>query len=173
MSTKTFSAQEWENVPSKQEPAYSTVQPLNETPTDLHVEVERVVADIEVRGIDIAPQYDTWVNIGFALSEGLGEGGRDFFHRLSRLHSDYDYSTTDKQFSNCLNGKGTGVTIASFFHHAALSGVRLSHSPVTILPNYQNGKTAKWVKPANELPRFPETVFDGLPLFLLKVVSVR
>lgn len=27
------------------------------------------------------------------------------------------------------------------------------------------------MKPANELPRFPETVFDGLPLFLLKVVS--
>ena len=171
MSKKTFSAQEWENVPSKQEPAYSAVQPLNETTTDLHVEVERVVADIEARGIDIAPQYDTWVNIGFALSEGLGEGGRDFFHRLSRLHPDYDHSTTDKQFSNCLNGKGTGVTIASFFHHAALSGLRLSHSPVTILPNYQNGKTAKWVKPANELPRFPETVFDGLPLFLLKVVS--
>lgn len=55
MSKKTFSAQEWENVPSKQEPAYSTVQPLNETPTDLHVEVERVVADIKARGIDILP----------------------------------------------------------------------------------------------------------------------
>lgn len=78
MSKKTFSAQEWENVPSKQEPAYSAVMSLNETTTDLHVEVERVVADIEARGIDIAPQYDTWVNIGFALSEGLGEGGRDF-----------------------------------------------------------------------------------------------
>ena len=171
MSKKTFSAQEWENVPSKQEPAYSTVLPLNETPTDLHVEVERVVADIEVRGIDIAPQYDTWVNIGFALSEGLGEGGRDFFHRLSRLHPDYDYSTTDKQFSNCLNGKGTGVTIASFFHHAALSGVRLSHSPVTILPNYQNGKTAKWVKSESELPHFPEEIFGALPPFLQKVVG--
>lgn len=59
MSKKTFSAQEWENVPSKQEPTYSAVMSLNETTTDLHVEVERVVADIEARGIDIAPQYDT------------------------------------------------------------------------------------------------------------------
>ena len=43
MSKKTFSAQEWENVPSKQEPEYSAVLPLNEIPPDLHVEVERAV----------------------------------------------------------------------------------------------------------------------------------
>lgn len=170
MSKKIFSPQEWENVPSKQEPSHPIAQTLYKTPTDHQVDVERIVAEIEARGIDIAPQYNTWVNCGFALAEGLGEGGRNFFHRLSRLHSDYDYATADKQFTNCLNGRGSGVTIASLFHYAAEAGIALCHSANTILPNYQNGKTAKWVKPANELPHFPETVFDRLPLFLLKVV---
>ena len=143
MSKKIFSPQEWENVPSKQERSHPTAQTLYETPTDHQVDVERIVADIEARGVDIAPQYNTWVNCGFALAEGLGEGGRNFFHRLSRLHSDYDYAATDKQFTNCLNGRGSGVTIASLFHYAAEAGIVLSHSANTILPNYQNGKTAK------------------------------
>lgn len=92
MSKKIFSPQEWENVPSKQEPSHPTAQPLHETPKDHQVDVERIVAEIEARGIDIAPQYNTWVNCGFALAEGLGEGGRNFFHRMSKLHPDYDYA---------------------------------------------------------------------------------
>lgn len=171
MSKKIFSPQEWENVPSKQESSDPTALALNEPSSDLHEEVESIIAEIEARGIDIAPEYGTWVNSGFALADGLGEGGRNFFHRMSRFHSDYDYSITDRQFTNCLNGKGTGVTIGSFFHYATQAGIKFSHSANTILPNYQNGKTAKWIKPADELPRFPETVFDGLPLFLLKVVN--
>ena len=82
MSKKIFSPQEWENVPSKQEPSFPTAQTLYETPTDHHADVERVIAEIESRGIDIAPEYNTWLNYGFALADGLGEGGRNFFHRL-------------------------------------------------------------------------------------------
>jgi len=171
MSKKIFSPQDWESVPSKLEPALPTVHFHNETPTDHQAEVERIVAEIEARGIDIAPEYATWLNCGFALAEGLGEGGRDFFHRLSRLHLDYDPATTDKQFTNCLNGRGTGVTIASLFHYASEAGIELRYSTNTILPNYQNGKTAKWIKSANDLPHFPKSVFDKLPLFLQKVVS--
>ena len=133
MSKKIFSPQEWENVPSKQESSYPTARALNEPSSDLHAEVESIIAEIEARGIDIAPEYGTWVNSGFALADGLGEGGRNFFHRMSRLHSDYDYSITDRQFTNCLNGKGTGVTIGSFFHYATQAGIKFSHSANTIL----------------------------------------
>ena len=173
MSKKIFLPQEWENVPSEPKPTLPVLQtyPQNETAADLLDEVERIVREIEARGIDIAPNYHTWVNTGFALADGLGERGRELFHRLSRLHSDYTYAATDKQYSNCLNGHGSGVTVASFFHYAAQAGIELSHSATTILPNYQNGKTAKWIKPANELPRFPSVVYDSLPQFLQNVVS--
>ena len=173
MSKKIFSAPYWENAPSKQEaslPAWQT-HDTPETTTDLATDIDRVVQEIEANGVDIAPDYGMWVNIGFALADGLGERGRDFFHRVSRLHPDYEPANTDKQFTHCLNGRGSGVTIASFFHYAAQAGIELHHSFNTILPNYQNGKTAKWVKSESELPHFPEEIYGALPPFLRKVVD--
>jgi len=141
------------------------------SPSDLMNDVEQLVQKIEANGVDIAPEYNTWVNLGFALADGLGENGREFFHRLSTLHCDYDHTATDRQYTNCLNGRGTGITIASFFHYAAEAGIDLTLPLNTILPNTQNGKTAKWIKPMNELPHFPESVFEVLPMFLHKIVS--
>lgn len=173
MSKKIFSAPYWENAPSKQEASLPALQTHDtpETTTDLATDIDRVVQEIEANGVDIAPDYGMWVNICFALADGLRERGRDFFHRVSRLHPDYEPANTDKQFTHCLNGRGSGVTIASFFHYAAQAGIELHHSFNTILPNYQNGKTAKWVKSESELPHFPEEIFGALPPFLQKVVG--
>lgn len=173
MSKKIFSAPYWENALSKQEASLPALQTHDtpDTTTDLASDIDRVVQEIEAHGVDIAPDYGMWVNVGFAIANGLGEHGRDFFHRVSRLHPDYDPANTDKQFTYCLNGRGSGVTIASFFHYAAQAGIELHHSFNTILPNYQNGKTAKWVKSESELPHFPEEIFGALPPFLRKVVD--
>ena len=136
MSKKIFSAQDWENAPSKQETLLPALRPQDsrESATDLATDIDRVVQEIEANGVDIAPDYGMWVNVGFAIANGLGEQGRNFFHRVSRLHPDYDPANTDKQFTNCLNGKGSGVTIASFFHYAVQAGIVLHHSSNTILP---------------------------------------
>ena len=173
MSKKIFSAPDWENAPSKQEASLPTLQTheVHESASDLATEIDNVVQEIEANGVDIAPDYGMWVNVGFALANGLGEQGRDFFHRVSRLHPDYDPANTDKQFTHCMNGRGSGVTIASFFHYAAQAGIELHHPSNTILPNIQNGKTAKWIKPESELPHFPEEIFETLPPFLQKVVG--
>ena len=89
MSKKIFSAQEWENAPSKQETLPPSLQTncSHSSATDLSAEIDRVVQEIENRGIDIAPDYTMWVNVGFALADGLGEQGREFFHRISQLPS--------------------------------------------------------------------------------------
>lgn len=39
------------------------------------------------------------------------------------------------------------------------------------MPNIQNGKTGKWIKSEEELPAFPECVFEHLPPFLNEVVN--
>lgn len=173
MSKKIFSPQDWENIPSNTNLEYRSMQTSSiiKSPSDLMNDVEQLVQKIEANGVDIAPEYNTWVNLGFALADGLGENGREFFHRLSTLHCDYDHTATDRQYTNCLNGRGTGITIASFFHYAAEAGIDLTLPLNTILPNTQNGKTAKWIKPMNELPHFPESVFEVLPMFLHKIVS--
>ena len=83
-------------------PALQTHE-VHESATDLATEIGNVVQEIEANGVDIAPDYGMWVNVGFALADGLGENGREVFHRISRLHPDYTPATTDKQFTNCLN----------------------------------------------------------------------
>ena len=45
--------------------------------------------EIEQRSIDIAPNYKDWVELGFALVDGLGENGREYYHRISRFYLHY------------------------------------------------------------------------------------
>ena len=81
--------------------------------------------EIEKRRIDIAPDYNDWLRLGFALAYSFGENGRSYFHRLSQFNPDYNVKETDKQYSHCLKSKGSGVTIKTFFEYAKRSGVDL------------------------------------------------
>jgi len=176
MSKKIFSAQDWENVP------FENSQPITPkllpapilTSDDKKEEVERIIREIEQRAIDIAPDYKDWMELGFALADEFGENGREYYHRISRFHPDYQREKTDRQFTNCLQANGHGITIRSFFHLAGRAGIPLSskkETDLSILPNIQNGKTGKWIKSADELPAFPESVFEQLPPFLSEVVG--
>ena len=176
MSKKIFSAQDWENVPfENSQPITPKLLPASiQTSDDKKEEVERIIREIEQRAIDIAPDYKDWMELGFALADGFGENGREYYHRISRFHSDYQREKTDRQFTNCLQANGHGITIRSFFHLAGRAGIPLStkkETDLSILPNIQNGKTGKWIKSADELPAFPECVFEQLPPFLSEVVG--
>ena len=175
MSKKIFSAQNWENVPFENGvPTSPKLLPApNSTSNNKEEEIERIIYEIEQRAVDIAPEYKDWVELGFALIDGFGENGREYYHRISRFHSDYQREETDKQYTRCLQAKGQGVTIRSFFHLAGQAGIPLSpagEQDLSILPNIQNGKTDKWIKSADELPAFPECVFEQLPPFLSEIV---
>ena len=172
MSKKIFSAQDWENVPSEILQTHTPdIAPIyNKVKGD----VESVVREIEQRAIDIAPNYKDWVELGFALVNGLGENGREYYHRISRFYPTYQREETDKQYTHCLQSKGQGITVRSFFHLANQTGISLALSGkehLSILPNIQNGKTGKWIKSEEELPAFPECVFEHLPPFLNEVVN--
>lgn len=91
-------------------------------------DVERLVQAVEQAQVDIAPDYKTWCEVGFALADGLGEAGREYYHRISRFYHDYDAAATDVQFNKCLNGHGVGITIATLFHYAKAAGASTSLS---------------------------------------------
>jgi len=176
MSKKIFSAQDWENVPFENRvPELPKLLPApNLVSENKEEEIERIICEIEQRAVDIAPEYKDWVELGFALIDGFGENGREYYHRISRFHPDYQREETDKQYTRCLQAKGQGVTIRSFFHLAGQAGIPLSPAEeqyLSILPNIQNGKTGKWIKSADELPAFSECVFEQLPPFLCEVVG--
>ena len=109
-------------------------------PADLETEVQQVVQALTSRGIDITVGYENWRNLAFALADGLGENGRSHFHALSSLHADYNYTECDKQYTACLHGRGSGITIKTFFAMAKEAGVDLSEVFATFakLPNGKN-----------------------------------
>ena len=89
-------------------------------------DIEVVTRRIEDAGVDITVGYANWRDVGFALADALGEGGRDYFHRVSCINPDYNRDEADKQFDKCLNGHGSGVTVKTFFQLAKNAGVSVS-----------------------------------------------
>ncbi len=98
------------------------------TPIDLNVEnaIIRVAEELIERGIDITVGHSNWINLGFALKDGLGERGRPWFHDLSQFYPKYSYEECEKQYTACMKSKGSGITARTFFWMAQNSGINLS-----------------------------------------------
>lgn len=95
-------------------------------PADKREEVEIVINRIEDAGVCIASDYGSWLRVCYAFIDEFGEGGRDYFRRISRFWRGKETRTPDMQFDRCLeseNRGGSGVTIATFFELAKQAGV--------------------------------------------------
>ena len=146
---------------------------------DLQQEIELLTMEIENRAIDIAPDYQSWRDLGFALADALGENGRDYYHRLSRFYPNYSYEETDKQFTACLNAHGNGITSKTIFHLAKQAGITIAPlTPITpispISPISPNGETRDLgeTEEIELMPTFSQDVKDTLPGFLRKIVDM-
>lgn len=94
-------------------------------------EVEELVSSIVSHGVSITQIYSDWFRCGLALADTLGEGGREPFHRLSRMDSVYNEAECDKQYDECLktarhDGK---VHAATLFYMAQQAGVSIAATP--------------------------------------------
>ena len=163
-------------------------------------EVEIITSRIETAGMDIAPAYQEWRDLGFALAQGLGEAGRSYYHRLSRFYSGYKHAEADKQYTACLRSRGHGITLNTFFHLARRAGVDIGtltltdcqidtlppppavvHTPADAPAAPPPGPAAPPVAPAatpaatppdaGEPPVFPDEVYTSLPGLLTDVCS--
>lgn len=74
------------------------------------------VAHITHQRLDIAPDYDTYVKIGFAFAHEFGEAGRDLFHAVCQPSPKYKRADADRQFTACLRARGQGISIGTFFY---------------------------------------------------------
>jgi hypothetical protein len=123
--------------------------------------VEDVIQRIESSRVDIAPEYSDWVKVGFAISSEYGELGRNYFHRISKHHVGYDAQACDKQYSECLNGKRQGVTIATFFHFAKNAGVYAEEKHVEEIKKIPKNKLDKIESFLNAKFKFRYNVVRG------------
>ncbi len=93
-------------------------------------EVELLIQKIETTSTDITGNYDQWLNIGFALASQFGTGGEDYFHRVSRFYSKYDYEACSNQYKKCCSSTGSGININTLFAIAKQHNI-LVHEPAS------------------------------------------
>ena len=150
-------------------------------------DVETITTRIEEARVDITSSYADWRDLGFALSDALGEAGRDYFHRLSRFHPEYSASETDKQYDRCLKAGGHGITIKSFYQLAKAHGISLvtRTMPVRQRDSYTSVRSAEGIEVSegmrempdqighdDSLPTFTPQIHQNLPDFLRKIIDI-
>ena len=100
-----------------------------ESQKDSILKVEQCIEEIELLNIDIAPDYETYRNIGFAFAHEFGEAGRDLFHAVCRPSNKYIFDNTEKHYSSFLRSKRTGkvFNLGTFFHYCKQAGISINN----------------------------------------------
>jgi len=79
--------------------------PARKLPLDiLEEQIKYISNQIKENEVIISEEdtYKDWLNIGFALIDGLGEEGRKYFHIVSSVSPKYVERETDEQYDACL-----------------------------------------------------------------------
>jgi hypothetical protein len=80
---------------------------------------------VESAGVDIAPNFDQYIEVAFGIANSVGEAGRTAFHRLCALCPKYEAEKADKLFTDAIaKGKG-GNGLGSVFYLTEQAGVKL------------------------------------------------
>jgi len=105
-----------------------TQTPSQDTISELD-KIEYCISELKNKGIDITSGYSEWCKFGFVFAS-LGEGGRQLYHDLSSMHSEYDYNGCDKQFNRNLkyysgggSSSSSAITIATFYQQCKEHGI--------------------------------------------------
>ena len=135
MAKKKFNPDEWKESPAatsgqEQQPQAQPPRRSVSINRDMNATLEEQIAEvtrrIEEAAVDITAGYDNWLTVGFALADALGEGGRDYFHRVSRFYPQYNQQEADKQYTACVKAGRGAVTVKSFFGRAKDCGISVS-----------------------------------------------
>jgi len=115
------------NDKSRKAKTMKPLEPKNKTvpiilPTNV---VEELIAEVCKRNIDLAPDYHSYLRLGFALADGFGEGGRNYFHQLCQINSKYNFKQAEGQYTRCIKGGKSGITVGTFYHMIKTAGIEL------------------------------------------------
>ena len=114
-------------------------------------DLERLVAAIEKQGANIAPTYQEYMPIAFAIANDCGEAGRSLFHRICRLSEKYVSDEADKLFDHALKEGNGRNGLGSVFHWAEMAGIRPDRQLTDIARAYTAGHAHKADKKAGNL----------------------
>ena len=109
------------NSNNNHSPIISNQSSLISQSSDLDYLVEVICAS----GIDIAPTYDEYTNLAFAIATDYGEAGRWAFHAICQLSQRYNETHADKMYSGAIASNQGVKHIASAFYLAKQAGVNI------------------------------------------------
>lgn len=179
-----FNPEAWQTPSEK--PASSSAAPSAAVPIpadDVAADVEIVLGLIEKEHVDITPDHQHYVNVGFAIADPFGEAGRPLYHRACQFYPGYTREETDWQYSQCLKHGGKGITIRTFFKYAKDAGIDIrtrsykppkSPKPPVSPRNGSGGNGEIGDSGGSEqvgLPTFSDIVTPRLPEFLRTIAS--
>jgi len=93
--------------------------------TDNHYKVKAAIDQINSRNIDIAPDYDTYLELAFSFATEFGSSGEGYFLDVCSHHQDYDEKKAINKYKNALATNSGRVTIGTFFHLCKTAGISL------------------------------------------------
>jgi hypothetical protein len=105
--------------------------------------VGELVRECVDAGKDLAPDYEKYRNLGFALADGFGEDGRVYFHSLCSVNEKYDSRHADKQYNECLKNRKSGITVGSFYFTLKDAGIVIENENQKYVQLATIGKKSK------------------------------
>lgn len=85
--------------------------------------VGEMIKDAVDRKINVAEDYNSYLQLGFSIASGFGEEGREYFHALASVSPKYNSQHCDKQYSRCLKNPSGGTTVGTFYYFLKQAGV--------------------------------------------------
>ncbi len=92
---------------------------------NLSNDLDYLVEVIKLSGIDIAPTYDEYTDLAFAIATDYGEAGRRAFHEICSLSGKYNDKHADKLYTDAMASNRGVKHIASAFYIAKKAGVNI------------------------------------------------
>ena len=103
-------------------------------------EVDGLVQEIQRSGVSLATSYEEFRNLAFAVADGFGETGRDYFHACCFNESRYNSKDANKMYDEALKGRKSGISVGTFYFMAQSAGFQLPKADKKALNTVVIGK---------------------------------
>lgn len=110
-------------------PIKAPPRPLNTIhgTTDNHISVKAAIDQINARNLDIAPDYESYLELAFCFANEFGANGEGYFLDVCSHHHAYDEKKAIAKYKNALATNSGRVSIGTFFHLCKLAGITINN----------------------------------------------
>lgn len=134
-------------------------------PIFVKTDFDEMINQMVARGVNCADAYEDWLKVCFGLASHFGEGGREYFHRLSAISGKYDVHVCDKLYSRAIKGSGSGKrpsSIATIYWFAKQAGIPVHSQRTRAIIRDANSQKKSGVHDKNAIAANIER-FGGVP----------